>query len=523
MGTAAPFGCTRFAVRQIAIPLHARHGAVSEPSPNKEVRPVNKKTKSTSQFVPKLYQWAPRLPTKDEFVRYIHKFENDRGQKISLNRAEEIFNILHQQSHDADREGRRDGIWITRDPVTGEWGGSKTPFNRVKYGMENNTKRGEQSKGSHRLKFGKITARSKQDFLDEIMETEGCGIDRAKQILKTCHANGIARYHKPTNTWRGFLADPPTLAETAKVPPTSKQEEYRRKYGCMPWLTHDWQNPDQSEVLRWIVARELELGEIIDIAEAGKRYRRAWSCSKDKSKLPFVRDRKTKRIRGVDYSDTAVFRQMPRMHTESDDLQEWLIKNINKDAGEAFMQLYRALDDHGDVVELSGNDRDGYELAGVDWVSKEAADEEARRAKEEAERQADLKARMDALRAQLDADDHVDRDPSRKATDADTGPQPAPTVSGRAGTYRGRSETRPGGSTPLRERRKSNTKTAVSAGVCGLRREPRAMASGCVSESGAVQRRGYPDGLRDGGRSRGLTRWYPLSAWTFSGHESVFE
>jgi hypothetical protein len=81
---------------------------------------MNRKDNSKSQFVPKLYKRAPRLPTKDEFVRYIQKFENDRGQNISLNRAEEIFNILHQQSHEAEREGRRDRIWITRDPVTGE-------------------------------------------------------------------------------------------------------------------------------------------------------------------------------------------------------------------------------------------------------------------------------------------------------------------------------------------------------------------------------------------------------------------
>lgn len=117
--------------------------------------------------------------------------------------------------------------------------------------MENNTKRGEQSRGSHREKFGKITARSKQDFLDEIMAIEGCGIDRAKQILKTCHANGIVRYDKPTNTWRGFLADPPPLAETVKAAPTSKQQEYRKKYGCMPWLSeHDFRNPAQSEPLK---------------------------------------------------------------------------------------------------------------------------------------------------------------------------------------------------------------------------------------------------------------------------------
>ena len=83
-------------------------------------------------------------------------------------------------------------------------------------------------------------------------------------------------------------------------------------------------------------------------------------------------------------------------------------------------------------MELSGNDRDGYELAGVDWKPEQAADEdieeEARRAKEAAERQADLKAKMDALRAQLDADDQVDKDASRKAAEADPGTRPTPTV-----------------------------------------------------------------------------------------------
>jgi hypothetical protein len=41
---------------------------------------------------------------------------------------------------------------------------------------------------------------------------------------------------------------------------------------------------------------------------------------------------------------------------------------------------------------------------------------------------------------------------------------------------------------------------------CGQRREPRAMASGCVSEPGSGQRWGYPDRLSDGGRGRCLKR-----------------
>jgi hypothetical protein len=315
-----------------------------------------KQGKSKLQFVPKLYRRAPRL-TKDGFVKHIHKFENDRGGNISHDRAKEIFDILRQQSHDAEEEGRRNDIWITFDEATGEWGGSETPSHRESYGMDRNTKRGEQSKGSHREKFGKISACSKQDFADEIMAIEGCGFDRATQIWRTCKDNGIAKHHKPTNTWRGFLADPPTLADAAKVAPTSRQEEYRKRYGCMPWLTNDWQNPEQSEVLGWIVERDAELGEEIDIEEAQKRYKRAWSCSKDKSKVAFVRDPKTKLVRGVDYRETSVFRQMPKMREDRTEFDTWLTEHVSSDFETAVDRFCDALK-CGDLVELE-RDEDG--------------------------------------------------------------------------------------------------------------------------------------------------------------------
>jgi hypothetical protein len=285
--------------------------------------------KTTPRWVPQLYRNAPKR-TKDRFIRHIYDFEDSKKRPISWDRAEEIFGILREQSRKAVAENDLDSVWIVFDPVTAEWGGFKTANHRESYGIDRNSKRGEQSKGGYGESFGHISPCSKDKFLKEIMLIGRCDLPKAKRILKVLHSHDHARNDKATNTWRGRHADPPRVSETVKTAPTPKEEEYMRLYGTMPPAIHDYSNGGvNSEILKWIIARHLELGEIIDIAEAGKRYRRAWACKRP----AFIKDKETKIVRGVRHgSKTQVFRTMPEMREDSPEFEAFL-DEINRDAG----------------------------------------------------------------------------------------------------------------------------------------------------------------------------------------------
>jgi len=241
-------------------------------------------------FVPKLYRNAPRR-TKDGFVQHIHEKENARGNQISMVQADEIFRILMQQSYTAKRYGRPDEIWISHDSRSGEWGGYETPF-KV-YGISQRIK-----KGSYRDKLGKLPPMSRLDMLDAIVSIYGGSIGRAEQIFNVIK-QGILIFDKETNTWRGCdCTDLPTLDDAVVIEPrrTTKQEEYRARYGTMPPGRHKWKDLTKSDPVKWIA--ELDG---VPLEEALKRYDRHWHCSRDKSKIPYVQDPETKLVRGVNY------------------------------------------------------------------------------------------------------------------------------------------------------------------------------------------------------------------------------
>jgi hypothetical protein len=321
--------------------------------------------KRTPRWVPQLYRNAPKR-TKDRFIRHIYDFEDSKKRPISWDRAEEIFGILREQSRQAAAEGDLDSVWIVFDPVTAEWGGFKTCDHRESYGIERKSKRGEQSGGSYGERFGHISPRSKAKFLEEIMAIGRCDLKEAKRKLKVLHAHDNARYDKATNTWRGRHVDPPTVSDTVKTAPTRKEEEYMRLYGIMPPCIHDYSNGGvNSDVLKWIIAKHLELGEIIDIAEAGKLYRRAWACKRP----PFVKDKETKIIRGVRHgSKTQVFRMMPEMREDSREFEAYL-DEINSDA-ETAVNLWLEAIKCGDVIEVSRDKDDVSTTVGADFVDE---------------------------------------------------------------------------------------------------------------------------------------------------------
>jgi len=97
----------------------------------------------------------------------------------------------------------------------------------------------------------------------------------ANKVFNTLKAMEIVRFCRVTRLWYGFQADPPNLK--TKPIAVSKSQEYRKKYGRMPELTHDWRHLDGSEHLKWIIATEYDLGNEIGTEEAEKVRRRVWN------------------------------------------------------------------------------------------------------------------------------------------------------------------------------------------------------------------------------------------------------
>jgi len=227
-------------------------------------------------FVPKLYIHAPSR-TNDGFVKYIYWFENQRRNSITMGRAGEIFEILRQQSYHAEKEGRHDEVWIKHDPITGEWRGRECATHREGYGLERKGKRGEQSKGETlRKRFGWVGGGglTRDEFVDVIAATDALIIPEADRVFNTLKAMEIVRFCRVTRLWYGFAADPPNLK--TKPVAVSKTQEYRKRYGRMPELTHDWRNLEGSEHLKWIIATEYAAGNEIGLKEAEKIRQRVW-------------------------------------------------------------------------------------------------------------------------------------------------------------------------------------------------------------------------------------------------------
>jgi hypothetical protein len=269
--------------------------------------------KGKKSFVPPLYVRAPRL-VKSEFVNYIFDFENKRGNKTTREQANQYFLTLQQQSRRAAKEGRKDGVWITHDFETGEWGGRETPF--TVSGVDSRIQ-----KGKHRDVLRGIEPCSREEMLEEIARRYKCDEERARSILGTCKHSEVLKYDKPTRTWRSWDADDPTEDDAVERPATAKQEEYWQRYSDMPPVTHNYYEPEKSEHLKWIQARNSELGEPCELAESEAIRMRVWNCSKDESKIPWKRQ--NGQIVGKTYVEPVVITDEISAKIEALELDQW--------------------------------------------------------------------------------------------------------------------------------------------------------------------------------------------------------
>ncbi len=229
---------------------------------------------------PLLYRTAPNKDV-DGFKRHIMDFEARRRNTKTLEEAREIFRMLQLMSHGKGP----DEAYILRDPLTGLWRGAETPTIKESYGLETTGKRAEKSKDSFRSRYGKVTARSREDFLLLIQQTETCERGRAEQIFVTMATNKsvippILR-DNPTNTWRGFLSPTPSMDDVIAEGPTTKQAYYWKLFHEMPWLKHDQRKLEESDAIPWVIQ-----AAAAERDDARKLIDRAWNCSKDKKKIP---------------------------------------------------------------------------------------------------------------------------------------------------------------------------------------------------------------------------------------------
>lgn len=234
------------------------------------------------RVVVKFYRRAP-YHSSEGFKQHILEFERKRRNPKTPEKAAIIFEVLRNISRSAQDKGNLFDVILRYDELTGQWGGWETPPKRESIGLPRNTKRGEQSIDSHRFNFGKITARSKNALLDEIMSLGNVDLDRALQIWETGRhgKDRVFRYDKNTNTWRGCFAPKPDESDFVESEPTLKQEVYRNAYGKMPWLNHHWKHPEESDALKWIMKKDS-----VSLEEAVRIMNRLRNCSKDKDKIP---------------------------------------------------------------------------------------------------------------------------------------------------------------------------------------------------------------------------------------------
>jgi hypothetical protein len=224
---------------------------------------------------PPLYRRAKNRNDAEDFTRHILDFEKERGHPKTYEEASEIFRILRFKGY------------IIHDPLTGSWRGSDIPSIKESFGLETHGKRAEKSKGSHRSKFGKITARSKDELIDEIQRIEDCDRSRATTIFRCGKNNKSVKpvfvYDKPTNTWRGHLADPPTMANTATSLLTKIQRGHWELFGKMPWLNHDRLKLEESDAITWTCEKAS-----VDREAARRLIDNAFHSCRDKSKIPLL-------------------------------------------------------------------------------------------------------------------------------------------------------------------------------------------------------------------------------------------
>jgi hypothetical protein len=278
-------------------------------------------------------------------VNYIYWFENKRRNSITTTRAAEIFEIIRQQSYHAEKEGRHDEVWIKYDTTTGEWRGRECATHREGYGLERRGARGKQAEGNTlRDRFGWIGngGLTRSEFEDVIAATDSLIEPEARNRFNTLKTMDIVRFCRVTRLWYGFAADPPNLK--TKPIAVSKAQEYRRRYGRMPELTHDWQGSEGSEHIKWIIATEYAAGNEIGTEEAEKIRRRVWKSEGIWKVCGQTEDRKN-RICGVDAGlpegeyATEKAKPLPKVHRWVEDSETDYIEG-KKVPGDVISELW---------------------------------------------------------------------------------------------------------------------------------------------------------------------------------------
>jgi hypothetical protein len=361
-----------------------------------------------AKFKPVLYRTAPSM-SSEAFKDYIYSFENDsnrridRRDKITRSDADEIFKFLMLKSRRAEQNKREKDIIIVHDDKTLEWRGKRTNPPDAALGIKRNTARYEQLKGSYRAKLGDIEPCSKAEMLETIAERFKCDEERARQIFATAHkASKAILYHSATNTWRGcYFADMPTPEDAVPIEATLKQTEYRLRYGKMPPRKHNYFDITDSEVLHWLA--ELDG---TDLQEAAKVYNRIWHVSRDPEKIPFVKDKATGLVRGVDYVEPVFISDEMRakisalehvvMHRPSFFANTAKALNLSEERTKLVMDeaFNLKLWGRADLNCTKKNDDGSVEsfkatvYAGCDWWNKRAEDRKQRAEKEASQNKA---------------------------------------------------------------------------------------------------------------------------------------
>jgi hypothetical protein len=215
---------------------------------------VKKTKKKQKPFLPQLYVRLECRPNKDSFILHVQQYTTLKLRNpITMERAEQIFRILNQQSYEAKAEGRWEEVWIVHDPQTGEWRGRETPSRREVFGLERKGARGEQSKGDTlRKRYAHLGdgGMTRGEWEALIAETDNLSPEDSKKRFNVLKAKEIIRLCRITRLWHGAQAEPPNLQKSVPVKP--KSQEYRERFGRMPELTHDGHNLEKSEHIAWI-------------------------------------------------------------------------------------------------------------------------------------------------------------------------------------------------------------------------------------------------------------------------------
>jgi len=359
------------------------------------------------------YATAPNM-REEEWPSHIQEMERERSNEISYKEAKQIYETLWAVSRQADkdyREAKKDGsseteldkikkgVFIVKDRETGMIKGRVTPSKRESLGIERKGARGKQSGGSLRSRHDAAPADYTSGFLEGIKAREiaaglECDDDRAKSILvQGKQKNGFFKFDWGSKTWRGSRTPKPTKEDIKRLKSPKnlypRQRWYWDIFGAMPLLPYTYYrhwDPDKCEVIKWTIARCLELGETIDATEANRRYKNAWKVSKTiKAKNPLRKDPATDNVCGRNYYLPSMLRWMPALTERTEEFDDWAVAEI-RTGGDPHQMLESAIA-CGDVIVLLTDDEGLRFCKGADKQAADLKELEERKAAERAKRE----------------------------------------------------------------------------------------------------------------------------------------